>query len=50
LSVEPQEVLLVVEQEEPNVPKLRAMIQELLREAERAELQLAYKLLHALLR
>jgi hypothetical protein len=41
---------LVVEQDEPSVPKLRAMMQELLREAERAELQLAYKLLKALLR
>jgi hypothetical protein len=49
LGVEPHE-LLIVEQEEPSVLKLRAMMQELLREAERAELQLAYKLLKALLR
>jgi hypothetical protein len=49
LGVEPHE-LLIVEQEEPSVPKLRAMMQELLRESDRAELQLAYKLLKALLR
>jgi transcriptional regulator with XRE-family HTH domain len=49
LKVEPHE-LLVVEQEEPSAPKLRAMIQDLLRDAERAELQLAYKLLKAVLR
>jgi hypothetical protein len=49
LGVELHELLLV-EQEELSVPKLRAMIQDLLREAERAELQLAYKLLKALLR
>jgi transcriptional regulator with XRE-family HTH domain len=49
LDVEPQELLLV-EQEEPSVQKLRAMVQGLLREAGRAELQLAYKLLKALLR
>jgi transcriptional regulator with XRE-family HTH domain len=49
LGVEPHE-LLMVEQEEPSVPKLRAMMQELLRESGRTELQLAYKLLKALLR
>jgi transcriptional regulator with XRE-family HTH domain len=49
LDVEPQELLLV-EQEEPSVQKLRAMVQGLLREAGRTELQLAYKLLKALLR
>jgi transcriptional regulator with XRE-family HTH domain len=49
LEVEPHELLLV-EQEEPGVAKLRVMIQDLLREAGRAELQLAYKLLKALLR
>jgi hypothetical protein len=42
--------LLLVEQDEPSIPKLRAMIQGLLREAGRVELQLAYKLLKALLR
>lgn len=36
--------------EEPSIPKLRAMIQALLKEAGRAELQLTYKLLKALLR
>ena len=49
LGIEPHELLLV-EQEEPSLPKLRAMIQDLLREASRPELQLAYKLLKALLR
>jgi len=49
LGVEPH-ALLISEHEEPNVPKLRAMIHELLREASRGELQLAYKLLNALLR
>jgi hypothetical protein len=49
LGVELHELLLV-EQEEPSVPKLRAMTQELLREAARAELRLAYKLLKVLLR
>jgi transcriptional regulator with XRE-family HTH domain len=49
LAVEPQELLLV-EQEEASLPKLRAMIQDLLRQADRGELQLAYKLLKALLR
>jgi transcriptional regulator with XRE-family HTH domain len=48
-AVEPQELLLI-EQEEQSLPKLRSMIQELLREADRRELQLAYKLLKALLR
>jgi transcriptional regulator with XRE-family HTH domain len=42
--------LFLFEHEEPNTAKLRAMIQDLLREAGRAELQLAYKLLKALLR
>jgi transcriptional regulator with XRE-family HTH domain len=42
--------LVVVEQEEPSAPKLRAMIGSLLEEAERPELQVAYKLLKALLR
>jgi transcriptional regulator with XRE-family HTH domain len=49
LGVETHE-LLIVEQEESSTPKLWAMIQELLQEADRAELQLAYKLLKALLR
>jgi transcriptional regulator with XRE-family HTH domain len=49
LAVEPYE-LLMIEQEEPSIPKLRAMMQELLRESGRTELQLAYKLLKALLR
>jgi transcriptional regulator with XRE-family HTH domain len=49
LGVAPHE-LLVVDHEEPSVPKLRAMIQELLQEAGRGELQLAYKFLKALLR
>jgi transcriptional regulator with XRE-family HTH domain len=49
LKVEPHE-LLIVEQEEPSLPKLRKMIQDLLQEAGRGELQLAYKLLKALLR
>jgi len=49
LRVDPYE-LLIVEQEEPSVSKLRTMIHGLLRGAERAELQLAYKLLKALLR
>jgi transcriptional regulator with XRE-family HTH domain len=48
LKVEPHE-LLIVEQEEPSLPKLRKMIQDLLQEAGRGELQLAYKLLKALL-
>jgi transcriptional regulator with XRE-family HTH domain len=49
LGIEPHE-LLVIEQEEPSIAKLRGMIQDLLREADRGELQLAYKLLKALLR
>jgi transcriptional regulator with XRE-family HTH domain len=49
LGVEPHELLLV-DQEELSVPQLRAMIQALLEEASRAELQLAYKLLKSLLR
>jgi len=49
LGIELHELLLV-EHEEPGVPKLRAMIHELLKEAGRPELQLAYKLLKALLR
>ena len=49
LQIEPHELLLV-EQEEPSVPKLRAMIHELLREADRGQLQMAYKVLRALLR
>jgi transcriptional regulator with XRE-family HTH domain len=40
--------LLIVEQEEPSAPKLRAMMQGLLREFGRTELQLAYKILKAL--
>jgi transcriptional regulator with XRE-family HTH domain len=36
--------LLTVEQEEPSIPRLRAMMQELLRESGRTQLQLAYKL------
>src|SRR5688500_381142 len=46
LGVEPYE-LLMIEQEEPSVPKLRAMMQDLLQEADRGELQRAYKLLKA---
>ena len=42
--------LLLVDQEELSIPQLRAMIQALLQEASRAELQLAYKLLKGLLR
>jgi transcriptional regulator with XRE-family HTH domain len=49
LGVEPHE-LLMIEQKEPSVPKLRTMMQELLRESGRTELQFAYKLLKALLR
>jgi transcriptional regulator with XRE-family HTH domain len=49
LGVEPHELLLI-EQEEPSIPKLRTMLQGLLRESSRTELQLAYKLLKALLR
>ena len=49
LGVAPPELLLV-EHEEPSLPKLRAMIHDLLREADRGELQLAYKFLKALLR
>jgi len=49
LGVEPQE-LLIVEHEGPSAAKPRVMIQELLQEAERGEVQLAYKLLKALLR
>jgi transcriptional regulator with XRE-family HTH domain len=49
LGSEPHELFLV-EQEEPSAPKLRAMIPELWREAERAELQLASKRLKAVLR
>jgi transcriptional regulator with XRE-family HTH domain len=49
LGVEPHE-LLIVDQEELGMPQLRAMIQALLQEASRAELQLAYKLLKGLLR
>ena len=49
LGVEPHD-LLIVDQEEPSVSKLRAMIQEFLRGADRRELQLAYTLLKALLR
>jgi transcriptional regulator with XRE-family HTH domain len=49
LGVEPHE-LLIVDQEELGMPQLRAMIQTLLQEASRAELQLAYKLLKGLLR
>jgi transcriptional regulator with XRE-family HTH domain len=49
LRVEPHE-LLMVDQEELGMPQLRAMIQALLQEASRAELQLAYKLLKGLLR
>jgi hypothetical protein len=41
---------LLVDQEELSIPQLRAMIQALLQEASRAELQLAYKLLKGLLR
>ena len=48
LGVEPQE-LLIVEHEGPSAAKPRVMIQELLQEAERGEVQLAYKLLKALL-
>ena len=42
--------LLIVEQEEPSLPRLQAMIQDLRREADRGELQHASKLLKALLR
>jgi transcriptional regulator with XRE-family HTH domain len=49
LGVELQD-LFVVEQEELSVPTLRAMIGNLLQEAGRPELQVAYKLLKALLR
>ena len=49
IEIEPHE-LLVVEHEEPNVPKLRTMIHELVKEAGRPELQLAYRLLKELLR
>ncbi len=49
LGIELHELLLF-EHEEPSIPKLRAMIHELLKEAGRPELQLAYKLLKALLR
>lgn len=49
LEIELHELLLF-EQEEPSVPKLRAMIHELFKEAGRSELQLAYRLLKALLR
>lgn len=49
LGVELHELLLV-EHEEPSISKLRAMIHELLKDAGRTELQLAYKLLKALLR
>jgi transcriptional regulator with XRE-family HTH domain len=49
LGVELQD-LFVVEHEEPSLPKLRAMIGDLLKEADRAELQVAYKFLKALLR
>jgi transcriptional regulator with XRE-family HTH domain len=49
LGVELQD-LLVVEHEELSLPKLRAMIGDLLKEADRAELQVAYKFLKALLR
>jgi transcriptional regulator with XRE-family HTH domain len=49
LGVEPHE-LLIVDQEELSMPQLRAMIQALLEEASRAELQMAYKLLKSFLR
>jgi transcriptional regulator with XRE-family HTH domain len=49
LGVEPHE-LLIVGQEEPSALKLRAMSQDLLQEEDREELQLAYKLLKALVR
>lgn len=49
LGVELHELLLV-EHEEPSGAKLRAMIHELLKDAGRTELQLAYKLIKALLR
>jgi hypothetical protein len=42
LQIERQE-LFVFEPEEPTISKLRVMIHELLQEADRAELQLAYK-------
>jgi hypothetical protein len=42
--------LLIGEQEEPSLPRLQAMTQDLRREADRGELQLTYKLLKALLR
>ena len=47
--MEPHERLLV-DQEEPSISQLQAMIQVLMQEASRAELQLAYKLLKGLLR
>jgi transcriptional regulator with XRE-family HTH domain len=49
LGVEPRE-LFIIGHEEPSATKLQAMIQELLREAARAEPQLAYKLLKAMLK
>ena len=49
LGVEPHE-LLIVDHEEPSISQLRAMIQALLEEASRAELQLAYKVLKSLVR
>jgi transcriptional regulator with XRE-family HTH domain len=49
LEVELQD-LLVVEQEELSLPKLRAMIGDLIKDADRVELQVAYKFLKALLR
>jgi transcriptional regulator with XRE-family HTH domain len=49
LGVEPHE-LLAIEPEEPSLSKLRVMIQELLKEAGRSELQMAYKVLMVLLR
>jgi hypothetical protein len=42
--------LFGVDHEEPSLPKLRAMIGDLLKEADRVELQVAYKFLKALLR
>ena len=49
LEVELQD-LFVVEHEELSLLTLRAMIGDLLQEADRAELQVAYKFLKALLR
>jgi alpha-tubulin suppressor-like RCC1 family protein len=49
LGVERQGLLLV-EQEDPSVSRSPVMIQDLLWEAGRTELQLAYKLLKALVR